>query len=264
MLVGRPAIDNSAAVAMKMERAEREAEAAGGQVREQMYVVHLFPTYTSKATAGATHSADVVPIEIAHCVTPEMWRSFFEDLQNKYDASGYSKFLLCHGGCTPCFGGSSCGCLPCGPENSASTDCSMLCCFSPSITSDTNSVCSKHAGAFEAAGCEITNLGMSKSRYEWTGGESASTRKLFAARTLCIKFKPNNPNPQAPAPTHTHTPTAVVDPAAVYPIVTQGEVGKPANGDLVKKMLGLKELLDGGVLTQEEFDTKKGELLGQM
>jgi hypothetical protein len=36
------------------------------------------------------------------------------------------------------------------------------------------------------------------------------------------------------------------------------EVGKPANGDLVKKMakmLGLKELLDGGVLTQEEFDT---------
>jgi hypothetical protein len=32
----------------------------------------------------------------------------------------------------------------------------------------------------------------------------------------------------------------------------------------VKKMLGLKELLDGGVLTQEEFDKKKGELLGQM
>ena len=101
---------------------------------------------------------------------------------------------------------------------------------------------------------------MSKSRYETTGGEeSSSTNKLFAARTLCIKFKPNNPNPQAPAPTHTHTPTT-----NLLWGLNQGEVGKPANGDLVKKMLGLKELLDGGVLTQEEFDTKKGELLGQM
>jgi hypothetical protein len=112
-------------------------------------------------------------------------------------------------------------------------------------------------------------------------GYSYTTSKLYAAHTLRIKFKPNHPNPQAPAPTPTQSPTmvvyptvalptavlpSVVLPSVVQPTVTQGEVGKPANAnvDLVEKMLGLKQLLDGGVLTQEEFDQKKGELLGQM
>jgi hypothetical protein len=32
----------------------------------------------------------------------------------------------------------------------------------------------------------------------------------------------------------------------------------------VEKILGLKKLLGAGALTQEEFDQKKGELLGQI
>jgi hypothetical protein len=80
--VGRPAIDKSVDVdvAMKLEREaeaeEREAYAAGGGAGQVRYTRSTTPRYTAlgeqraATAAGATHSADVVPLETAHCVAP--------------------------------------------------------------------------------------------------------------------------------------------------------------------------------------------------
>jgi hypothetical protein len=72
-----------------------------------------------------------------------------------------------------------------------------------------------------------------------------------------------NPNSAAPiaqgvAVAAAHAPGAIqMDRLGAEPLL-------PAEETPTEKILGLKKLLDAGALTQEEFDKKKTELLGQM
>jgi hypothetical protein len=199
------------------------------------------------------HNADEVPIEIAHIVSPEMWKSFFEDLQAQYDASWTS--MLPAG---PCNWHDGCLCF-CGMFSSNQCGC----CITGEIKGVAVTTISKHESSFESVGCKMENMGINRARYEAGAQQS---RKDFDAYTLSIKFTPNNPNPDLPtAPTAASmargltvvATTAQVVPSAL-PVVASASEG-PA-----EKLVKLKKLLDAGVVTQEDFDQKKGELLAQM
>ena len=44
--------------------------------------------------------------------------------------------------------------------------------------------------------------------------------------------------------------------------MTMKQTGKPAKADRIEELTKLKELLDAGAITQEEFDAKKKQMLG--
>ena len=47
-----------------------------------------------------------------------------------------------------------------------------------------------------------------------------------------------------------------------YSSKTMKQIGKPAKADRIEELTKLKDLLDTGAITQEEFDAKKKQLLG--
>ena len=61
-------------------------------------------------------------------------------------------------------------------------------------------------------------------------------------------------------PAHEPVPTGL---KAVVPQEVERDA-PPADADPIAKIRALKELLDAGAITQEEFDTKKAELLEQV
>ena len=48
---------------------------------------------------------------------------------------------------------------------------------------------------------------------------------------------------------------------ATKPTATPAAETQASSGDMVKQLTDLKGLLDAGILTQEEFDSKKKEIL---
>jgi hypothetical protein len=132
------------------------------------------------------------------------------------------------------------------------------------LKSDASAVISKHESSFESAGCKIKNLGINADRYDHVGEGRKSKR--FEAHSICIKFTPTTPNPNMPAAPAAPTAEDMMRGFTGAPAAASGssKVVPTACETPTEKLLGLKQLLDAGVLTQEEFDQKKGELLGQM
>jgi len=222
VLVGRPAADRSAAD-------KKSIESKGG-----VY------------TPIIQHNADEVPIELAHIVSPEMWKSFFGDLQAQYDASWTSKLPA-----GPCNWHDSelCCCKLCRSDH-------LGCCIAKEINGVASTTISKHESSFESAGCKMENMGINGARYGYDGQKIF---KRFDTYSLSIKFTPNNPNPDLPT-----APTAASMTRGLTVAATTAQVVPSASEGPAEKLVKLKKLLDAGVLTQEDFDQKKGELLAQM
>jgi hypothetical protein len=232
VLVGRPAVDQSA-------REKKSYESQGIQF-----------------TPKIQHNADEVPIEIAHIVSPEMWKSFFEDLQAQYDASWTSKLAA----------------GPCNWHDSMCCCCFMCrtnacgCCITGEIKGAASTIISKHESSFRSVGCKMENMGINSGRYSHfsTGDGNSQTVKEFDNYTLSIKFTPNNPNPDLPTAPAAASMVRGLTGAATTAGPGSAKVVPLASEDPTEKLVKLKKLLDAGVITQEDFDHKNNELLAQM
>jgi len=242
--------------------------------------------------------ADEVPVQVAHCVTPELWKQLYQDTETKFkEVDGlWGALFIIFGCCPPHFPVWKC----CPAECECCPKClnsgGYCCCIPQTIERVTDEIIVKHQAAFKAVGVELTSSGLNRHRYKtYTsggvshgggggahGGGKASTTesKERLQPTISITLRAETVNPELPAAIVPSNPLmgtmqapgvvaapvaeAVIEPAdqnAGGGAGTAAAAPAADEQDPKERLKKLTELKEAGLLTEEEFATKRAEII---
>ena len=231
IVVGKPAIDLT-------EVAKLDAERGSTRIGSEPFEVQ---------------DAANVPPTVAHCVTPEMWKELFEDLQQEYDGwDTWNKYIY-HAG------------LPLLPACLCQNSFYGCCfCYNTLVERLTSNVVEKHRSRFASHGAELSHIGTLDSRY-WSdpySADSSTSIKKKHSPTIKVKIKAKEVNPEVAARVtelerqyesqanavglfgSMFGSTQVAPPGSVGPSVTE-------------RLTELNQLKEAGLLNDEEYAAKK-------